>query len=370
MPIINQEKDKRAKRFKSWCFTVNNPERSLVAHIFDSHTKLIAYAVWSLEEGESGTPHIQGYVRFTSKRVFNSVKGLLPTGAHVEASNGSAQSNYEYISHTGSHSDKPGLLDGPWELGIRTDRGKQHDMLMFREAVNDVRKFDELYDIDGIENVLAKYPQYAQKMYTLARNKRIKTVEISKLYCWQWGIIRYLERPWETRRIYWIWSECSGTGKSSFGQYLCGKYDVLIASGEYKDILYAYQDQDIIWFDLARADQLNASLTSTLEILSNGGRQMSTKYQACQKIVQAKIVVTSNKAPPRDILPGRLLSIEAQALHCGRDEPHVHGEVMVPDNGEDLSELIIRTPPNSPINYDRVAGFPSWEDGLGPQNDQ
>lgn len=348
------------RRKKGWCFTINNPDGSLVgdelkrwmAGLTLPETTKIAYAVWSLEEGETGTPHIQGYVRFTNKLVFNTVRRILSERAHVEGSNGSDQANYEYISHTGKHANKPGLLDGPYELGSRNIEGKRDQLLVFREAVQHVRKFDELYEDPSIASVLARYPQYALKMFTLERNKKIKTVEIDKLYCWQWGILYYLKQGWQTRRIYWIWSERSGTGKSSFGQFLCSRYDVLIASGEYKDILYAYQDQEVIWFDLARADQLNGNLTSTLELLSNGGRQMSTKYQACQKIVQAHIIVTSNKAPPTDVLPNRLVSIEAHTEICGQEYNHIHGENIV-DNEPEPEDFLTCY---SPIDYDRSMG--------------
>lgn len=317
--------DQDERRAKAWCFTINNPDRSTLATLLESSADIISYAVWSLEEGENGTPHVQGYVKFTNKRVFNAVKRVVGVRAHVEASRGSEQANYEYISHTGSHSDKHGLLDGPWSIGSRTDRGKRNDLLLLREAVKGVRKFDQLYERDDIAMVLAKHTQYAQKLYTLERNKKMEKLEFPELYCWQYGILYYLNQKWKTREIYWVWSSLSGTGKSSFGQYISSRYDTLIADGEYKDILYAYSDQDVIWFDISRTEQLSSSLLATLEKLSNGGLQMSTKYQSCQKHVYAKILVTSNRAPPRDLLPHRITSIEAECAVCDNKEPHIHG---------------------------------------------
>lgn len=41
------------------------------------------YLVYGREKGESGTPHLQGYIRFKNQRNFNAVRKLLPR-AHVE----------------------------------------------------------------------------------------------------------------------------------------------------------------------------------------------------------------------------------------------------------------------------------------------
>lgn len=322
VPQLRRENERRAK---AWCFTINNPDRSTLATLFESSADIISYAIWSLEEGENGTPHIQGYIKFTSKYVFNTVKRVVGVRAHVETSHGSEEANYEYISHTGKHANKPGLLDGPWTIGSRNNHGKRNDLSLLREAVKGIRKFDELYDRDDIAMVLARHTQYAQKLYTLERNKRMEKITFPELYCWQYGILFYLNQPWKTREIFWIWSSLSGTGKSSFGQYVSTRYDTLIAEGEYKDILYAYSDQDVIWFDISRTEQLSSNLLATLEKLSNGGLQMSTKYQSCQKHVYAKILVTSNRAPPRDLLPNRITSIEAATCVCENKEPHVHG---------------------------------------------
>lgn len=88
-------------RTRDWCITVNNPrdcdwEQARV--LFRSGT--LMYYVFGNETGESGTPHIQGYLEFKNPRYFNGIKKLWPT-AHVEPAKGSSDQASEYCKKTG-----------------------------------------------------------------------------------------------------------------------------------------------------------------------------------------------------------------------------------------------------------------------------
>lgn len=79
-----------------WCFTLNNyskEEYSSIVSIFDSKAKL--YIIGD-EVGDSGTPHLQGYVEFKTKiRPLNlfDFKRI-----HWEKSKGSKDENIAYCS--------------------------------------------------------------------------------------------------------------------------------------------------------------------------------------------------------------------------------------------------------------------------------
>lgn len=125
---------------------------------------------------------------------------------------------------------------------------------------------------------------------------------------WQEDVWNLLNGPVKQRRIYWIWSESSGTGKSTFYQWVSAKLIVLPGAATLRDTLYAYSKHQVIWFDLARSDPLDAEMSKQLEILSSGGWQLSTKYESIRKWVQSHIVVTCNRPPIRERLPRRIYS--------------------------------------------------------------
>ncbi len=133
-----------------------------------------------------------------------------------------------------------------------------------------------------------------------------------ELRLWQKFVIEKVTGPWEKRKIYWIWSHESGTGKSTLMDYCCAtlKLNILPADEpNLKDILYAYSNQNIIWFDITRDN--SSQYKNVLEKLSNGGMMLSTKYESCTKIVKAHIVVCSNEEPPHHLLPNRIHEIKA-----------------------------------------------------------
>lgn len=83
---------------KHWCFTLNNyNEEDRKAILAWEHT---SYCIVGKEVGDSGTPHLQGYVRFKTKKRFTALKKLLPT-AHWEVAKGNPRQNYEYCSKEG-----------------------------------------------------------------------------------------------------------------------------------------------------------------------------------------------------------------------------------------------------------------------------
>lgn len=85
-----------APQSKNWCFTWNNyPEDAAdILEELDHHDK-IEYLVAGREVGESGTPHLQGFVRWYEVMTRSRVIMLLP-GCHVEKTKGSAAQAIAY----------------------------------------------------------------------------------------------------------------------------------------------------------------------------------------------------------------------------------------------------------------------------------
>lgn len=79
-----------------WCFTFNNYSDDEYNSIVPKFRLLAKYYIIGKEVGESGTPHLQGYVEF-KKKCRPSSHGL-PKSIHWEKAKGDRDSNYDYCS--------------------------------------------------------------------------------------------------------------------------------------------------------------------------------------------------------------------------------------------------------------------------------
>lgn len=69
----------------NWCFTLNNyslEEFEYMANLFNKDPR-ICYIIFGKEVGETGTPHLQGYIEFKRTVKFGGVRLLLPR-CHIE----------------------------------------------------------------------------------------------------------------------------------------------------------------------------------------------------------------------------------------------------------------------------------------------
>lgn len=71
-------------RARNFCFTINNYTEQDVQNILGTECK---YVCFGKEVGESGTPHLQGYICFQNARHFNALKKVHAT-AHWEVAKG------------------------------------------------------------------------------------------------------------------------------------------------------------------------------------------------------------------------------------------------------------------------------------------
>lgn len=81
-------------RARNWCFTLNNYTEASCELINNIDC---VYMVYGFEIGENGTPHLQGYIRFSNQRQLSSLKKLIPR-AHFEAAKGSGKQNFDYCT--------------------------------------------------------------------------------------------------------------------------------------------------------------------------------------------------------------------------------------------------------------------------------
>lgn len=121
-----------SQRLRNWCFTLNNPGTIALdewgKRIFNSGH--VRYLKFQLEKGANGTPHIQGYIEFTSPMRLNAVKKILPR-AHLERRRGTAQQAADYCGKDDTR------VDGPWEFGEISceSQGNRSDLIAVSDAI-------------------------------------------------------------------------------------------------------------------------------------------------------------------------------------------------------------------------------------------
>lgn len=87
------------KKSYNWCFTLNNYDESDCDKLKESDA--FKYLICGREVGESGTPHLQGYVSFKNQIRFNSAKAafaMLSSAPHLEVAKGGIEANFKYCT--------------------------------------------------------------------------------------------------------------------------------------------------------------------------------------------------------------------------------------------------------------------------------
>lgn len=105
--------------------------------------------LWGEEVGDEGTPHIQGYVEFPTKR--RPIETIGIKRIHWEKCRGSAKSNIEYVTKDGTNINGNMEYNKPLKLIDRADFWQwQEDLVqMLEEECEDDREIHWKYDEKG-----------------------------------------------------------------------------------------------------------------------------------------------------------------------------------------------------------------------------
>lgn len=238
-------------RLRRACFTYNNYKKEHLEHIISQFEKRNWKWVIGLEEGSSGTPHLQGYVNMTKLTEWTVLKKIMPK-AHIEKCKGSERSNIKYCTKDGTYRVGGGLTV---PLDRRAFLLKKYDGVQWRP--------------------------------------------------WQSKVIENIEQPPDSRSVQWWWEETGNVGKSYLAKYLVLKYNAIIAEGRTSDIanqvnkwLEAHPDSfpSIVIIDLARTSLGNVNYNA-IEKLKNG-LIYSGKYEGGVCVLDdLHVVVFANSAP-------------------------------------------------------------------------
>ncbi len=270
----------------------------------------IQYLVYQLEETPgAGRQHLQMFVYFKKNVSLKTCRRRLGLpGSHCEALRGTPEQAAVYCKKEDTR------VDGPYEFGDIPQQGRRTDLEELHAAIMAGDK-DELQLIQEFFGPMVRAGSTYRRWMTLkkAADALVRYApDPITLLLWQRKLLASLksEAP-RRRRIFWVWSTTSKTGKSTFMQYLRENCNACVGLWDLNNFLFIYQQSlaGIILFNLPRHQALDEKKLATLEALSDQGRIACGKYEGTEVMVAAHIVVFANIPPPDADLPDRIIEI-------------------------------------------------------------
>lgn len=246
---------------------------------FTSFKVVPRYAIYQLEVGAEGTPHLQGYVVFKRPRRISAIKNDFGSNPHLDKRNGTHSQAKHYVTKphddcTCKHCiDCVPPLQGPWifgsEEGIPETQGSRSDLAGVK------RKLDEGATLTDI--AASHFSDFVRYEKGFRSYKRMNAGHRN----WEMEVI-VLFGPTGTGKTRWV--------EERFGKSLYSVPDAK-ASGTYWD---DYDDQDTVLIDEMYGVRFHHGFLLRLldryqfTVPVHGG---SVNFQS------KRIVMTSNKHP-------------------------------------------------------------------------
>lgn len=274
-------------RGKNWCFTLNNFKDEDQTRL-RSMVSGCEFLIFGREVGESGTPHLQGFVRFKTVLRFNQVAKLVGK-AHLSIARNVSKS----VEYCRKDKDFEEFGEPPVSKA-----GKRSDLEEFKEAVKngEVKSFDDLREMHS--EVYAKFPRFCAE-YIEQHTEKAK-VELHPLRQWQGLLYEDLSRSVDKRKIIFIVDKKGNSGKSWFCDYVFSMKEScqILTPGKKADMAFTFvAGTKILFMDAPRSKQSEFLQYDFLEDVKNG-RLFSTKYESRMKRFDPPhVVVMMNEHP-------------------------------------------------------------------------
>lgn len=234
-----------------WMFTFNNYSEMDVNCFKCISSKWSKICIFQEELGESGTPHLQGYIAFKTKV---RPKKMFSVKIHWEKCRNVKQSK-AYVTKNESRCGRRFYWDS---------------------QINNWRVV-----------------------------KMLKV--ISRLRNWQKKIIEIVKSEPDDRSIYWFYEKDGGIGKSALCKYIVSKFNALVVAGKCADMKYGIVNYinskgyppDVVIFDIPRSYCDYVSYTGMEEI--KNGLFFSSKYESGMVCINSPHVICfANMRPEMD----------------------------------------------------------------------
>jgi len=279
---------------KNWCFTLNNYSEDDLSRLETlTEDNSVSYVIYGKEVGESGTPHLQGFISLNKRTTLVKVKELIGSNPHLEIAR-NVNASIQYCKK-----------EGDWkEFGkMGGGKGSRCDLDDFKEAVKGgMLSLTQIRE--NFSDVYAKYTRFCLEYIDDHYPKVV--VPTFDLRPWQITLKAKLESPADRRKVIFVVDEVGNCGKSWFAHYyasVIGESCQVMLPGRKADMAYALRPcLKILFLDAPRSKQGEFIQYDFLEDLKNG-YVFSTKYESRVRTYEPMhVVVNMNEMPDRSKL--------------------------------------------------------------------
>jgi hypothetical protein len=274
---------------KNWCFTLNNYTEEEINHL--STLNVCRYILYGKETGENGTPHLQGFVQFNTKRGLAFVKRTIGERGHYEIARNIADS-VRYCKKDGDFT----------EIGELSTQGKRSDLEAFKQDVKN-GMHDKKTLMENHSTVYARYERFVNLYVSIY--KPLPDIHMYPLYKWQQHLYNKLILEGTERTILFFVDLRGNSGKTWFAKYFCRLHEnaQILLPGKKADMAYMLEEDKTVYFlDCPRSKQGEYIQYDFLEDIKNR-YVFSSKYESRIKHLQKNhLVVFLNEQPDQSKL--------------------------------------------------------------------
>jgi len=207
--MASRSRTQSGQRLSRFVLTLNNYTDAELASYKDAMSTHCSWAILGREQGESGTPHLQGAGVLRKQMSFSTVRSLFPK-AHLEIMAGEPMHSLEYCSKEDPE---------PWQHGNLPTPGKRSDLHVVAELVQKGATLREVAQVHP--TAIIKYSRGLSVLRSQLAHQR---------------------SPDKPPSVFWIYGT-TGTGKTRAAwDYGCATY------GEDQTLILP--DSTLQWFDL------------------------------------------------------------------------------------------------------------------------
>lgn len=276
------------------CFTLNNYSELEVTLVRESvGVGGIKYIIYGKEVGESGTPHLQGYLQCNHDK-FDRLKRRFGKKIHLEKQKGDSAEARDYCKKEDDWAEFGTYEHIP---SPKKRQGQRKDLDEIKKAIDDGKSYTEIVDTHFA--TVAKYPRFIKEcIQEHEKGILVSSLKASfadaQLKPWQKSLWDKLQLPPHPRQIMWLWEESGNVGKSWMTKYLMAMMEcTVLTDGKRVDMAYifAQNPKKVVIFDLARVTEEHLhGIYSLAESLKNG-YVVSAKYESKTVAFEAPHVV-------------------------------------------------------------------------------